>query len=500
MASSFHKLQDISLRLTLSLTALLFVSACASNQVVRPCINADTISCTGEIVEQSELVRADAQPIDSSELALKSDNTSSATPSQTPPNSNNTMTLAQVAAYTIANNPAIGIVRSQANTADAGIGVVKVGYAPKLRFSSALGPESTYNFESSIQTDQQRTEGSISASQLLFDFGKIDADIDWATAVHESTVWRQQATTDKILMEMVEAYLTVLELSLQINNALVNEQAYEEMYRIIKLNADAGNATDADVQRIVVGLEGAKTLTVDLRSQRQNAASNFKRLTGLEPATLAVPGEINPAAAHLSVMDIEGYAGKNPKMLSFEWDIVSLEAQQLSLERDHLPEISLNASAKLQQNVSGENPLNANGRVMLSISGQLYDGGEREAKNNELLGRIDEVKYRYRQALDQLEQDIEDSARILQTANEKRASIAERIRASEAVVKLYQQQFEAGTRTIFELLDAQSQLFAAKGEQITSKFEVLRATYQAVKLNGNLASVVVGAQPRSAFN
>lgn len=497
MALNFHKLQDITLRITLSLIAVLFVSACASNQVVRPCIDNSSISCTGEIVEQSTLSTADIQLPDS--LQNAGDSVPN-TQSQTPPISSNTMSLAQVAAYTIANNPAIGIIRAQANTAQSSIDVVKVGFAPKLRFSSALGPESTYNFESTIQTDQQRTEGSLAATQLLFDFGKIDADIDWATAVHESTIWRQQSQTDKILLEMVEAYLAVLELSLQINNSLVNEQAHEEMHRIIKLNAEAGNATDADVERIVVGLEGAKTLTINLRSERQNAASNFKRLTGLEPSTLSVPGEISPAASHLSVMDIEGYAAKSPKMLSLEWDIVSLEAQQLSLERDHLPEISLNASAKLQQNVSGENPLNANGRVVISITGQLYDGGEREAKNNELIGRIDEVKYRYRQALDQLEQDIEDSARVLQTANEKRASIAERIRASEAVVKLYQQQFEAGTRTIFELLDAQRELFAAKGEQITSKFEVLRATYQAVRLNGNLANVVVGTLPRSAFN
>ena len=129
---------------------------------------------------------------------------------------------------------------------------------------------------------------------------------------------------------------------------------------------------------------------------------------------------------------------------------------------------------------------------MISLSGQLYDGGERVAKTNQLIARVGEVKYRYRQTLDQLEQDIEDSARILRTANEKRASIAERIAASTSVVNLYQQQFEAGTRTIFELLDAQRELFAAKGEQITSRFEVMRASYSAAMLNGNLADVILG--------
>ncbi len=493
MTSMLRKHQERALRAVFGFIALLVISGCASNQVVRPCIDSQSIACRGDTNAQTALDIALPFTDESSNQSEVSENSIESLSAPAFSSRGLTMNLAQVAAHTIRNNPTIGIIRAQADTAQAGIDVVNVAYAPTLRFSAATGPERTYNFESEVETDQQRAEGSINASQLLFDFGKTEADIDWATAVHVSTVWRQQAQTDAILLEMIESYLNVLELSLQINNSIVNERAHEEMYRIIKLNADAGNASDADVERIVIGLEGARTLSINLRSERQNAASNFKRLTGLEPDALQVPGNISPQAARLAVSDIEGYAAKNPKMLSFEWDIVSLEAQQLSLERDHLPEISLNASARLQQNVAGENPLNASGRLMISISGQLYDGGERAAKNNELISRIQEVKYRYRQALDQLEQDIEDSARIMRTANEKRASIAERIRASEAVVALYQQQFEAGTRTIFELLDAQKELFAAKSEQITSRFEVLRATYQAVKLNGNLSNVVLGA-------
>ncbi len=408
--------------------------------------------------------------------------------------SNETMTLSQVAAQTVAYNPAIGIIRAQAASAKAGVETAYVAYAPRLDFNATMGQERTYNFESEILTDQTRSEASLRASQLLFDFGKTDADINWANSVHQATIWRQRAQTEKILLEMVQAYLKVLELSLQINNSVVNERAHEEMHRIIKLNADAGNATEADVQRIVIGLEGARTQTINLRSERQNSASNFKRLTGLEPTVLQTPGAINPVATRLNSLDIEGYAAKNPKMLAFEWDIVSLEAQQLSLERDLLPEVTLNASAKIQQNVAGENPLATDGRVMVSITGQLYDGGDHDAKNNLILARIDEVKYRYRQALDQLEQDIEDSIRIMRTAAEKRSSIAERINAAEQVVILYQQQFEAGTRTIFELLDAQKELFAAKGEQITSEFKVLNATYSAANLNGNLIEIVLGPQ------
>ena len=492
MAFIHPRHQQKILRAVFGVLALSAIGGCASNQVTRPCIDFQSIACDEEIADRELLNTAPVildPELDQSEVSENSLEYSSAS---SPASTGQTMNLAQVAAHTIRNNPTIGIIRAQVDTAQAGIDVVNVAYAPTLRFSAKTGPETTYNYESEIRTDQQRSEGSINASQLLFDFGKTEADIDWATAVHESAAWRQRAQTDAILLEMIEAYLKVLELSLQINNSLINERAHAEMYRIIKLNADAGNATDADVERIVVGLEGARTLSINLRSQRQNAASNFRRLTGLTPDALEVPGDIDPEASRLAAADIEGYAAKNPKMLSYEWDIVSLEAQQLSLERDYLPEITLDASARLQQNVGGENPLNASGRVMISISGQLYDGGERAAKINQLTSRIEEVKYRYRQALDQLEQDIEDSARIMRTANEKRQSIAERIRASEAVVALYQQQFEAGTRTIFELLDAQKELFAAKGEQITSRFEVLRATYQAVKLNGNLVNVVLG--------
>ena len=477
-------------RLVPGIIAALALSACASNPVKRPCIDVTSIACSQDSSDAAS--NAEELPV-APKTMEQEDQTdqlvSAATPGQ---RTNGSLTLAQVAAHTINNNPDIAIIRAQADTAKAGIDVAHVAYAPKVDFSAAIGPERTYNYESEIQTDQTRSEASLRATQLLFDFGKTGADVDWATALHNSTVWRQQAQTDKILLEMIDAYLSVLEVSQQISNAQANLRAHEEMLRIIKLNFDAGNASDADVQRITVGLESARSQLVNLRSQRQNAASNFKRLTGLEPTALRAPAAVPRDAARLNVLDLEKYASTNPKMISFEWDIVSLEAQKRSLQLDYLPEVSLVASARLQQNVAGENPLNANGRVMVTVSGQLFDGGDRQAKIQQLIAREDEVKYRYRKALDQLEQDIRDSERIIRTANQKRASIAERIKASENVVALYQQQFEAGTRTIFELLDAQNQLFSARSEQITSRFEVMRANYQAAMLNGNLVDVVLG--------
>jgi len=472
----------------LCVTIVMVVSGCASNRTVaRPCINDLSLGCDGHEEDIGAVAAAIPHSISRVELTDgdKPDKIASAKSSTAP------LTLTLVASHTSLNNPDIGIARAQAFDTAAGVNIASVPYTPKVEFTLTAGPEATYNFESTIRTQETRKEATLRASQLLFDFGKTGAEIDWAKALNEAAIWREHARTDEVLLEVVEAYLAVLEFDLQIANSLKNEHAHKELHRIMALNEEAGNATVADVQKALGRLENARTVTLNLRSDRQNSASNFKRLTGLHPEALRKPKAVNSRLTSLQTSNIDTYAQKDAKLLSLKWDLVGLEAQKASLLRDYLPKLTLDATAKVQENVTGTNPVQANGRVTVSLSGVIFDGGERKFKGEQLDARIDEVRYRYRRATDQMEQEIRDSARILQTAKQKRASIADRIKSGTEVVKLYIQQYEAGQRSMFEVLDAQQELFAAKSEQITGDFDVMRASYRAVKLNGHLVKTLV---------
>lgn len=458
------KRAKVARRLFIATLAAVLLSGCATNHA-STAPRAGTLSSLLSPVDQSIAVPAVA----------------------TPPKGK--MTLAQVINNTIGNNPDIGIARSQLKDAQANVGIAQAPLLPSIDYNAAIGPEHTYAYDTEIGTNATRKEASIHASQLLFDFGKAFSDVDWAKSLKDSASLRLEVKTEDILSSTIEAYLGVLELDMQIANSQANVAAHQEMFRIVTLNEQGGNGTKADAQKASTRLEAAKAQTLDLQAQRRTAASTFERVTGWAPGNLQMP---NPPPTRLGASDAEiaRYAATNPQLLSFQKDKASLEYQIRALTLDYLPKVTLDGTAKLQVNVSGVTPQTADARAMLSVGGPLFDGGDRISKIQQLQARIEETQYRYQRAMDDLKFDLGDAGRVLQTASAKLANIAGRIASSEDVVKLYTQQFQGGTRTVFELLDAQQELSSARSEQITARFDVLRAKYHMLRLTGALTAAL----------
>ncbi len=458
----------VARRLAATAALMALVSGCAQN---RP-LNYDSLP------DRPALLVAAADPA-----------TDDAVPDAAP--ADGRMTLAQAAAHATATNPDIGIARAQAEDAKANIDVMQAEYGPVVSYGAAYGPEYTYAYDTQISTQANRTEASISVSQPVFDFGKTSNDVAWANSLNQSAQLRRDAKTLDVLSDTVDAYLAVLELDMQIDNSQANVVAHQKMYKIVELNQQGGNGTTADLQKAQTQLDAAKAQVLDWQAQRRTAASQFQRVTGWAPGRLIMP---SPPASQRAAQtaDAADYEGTDPTLLSFKQDKQSLDEQIAALEASYLPQVSVEGSARLQQNVDGVNPMGTSARAMLSVQGTLFDSGDKASKIVQLKARIRETDYRYQKALDSLTFDLGDAQRVLATAGDKMSNIAARIASGQQVVTLYTQQFESGTRTVFELLDAQQQLSAAQSEQITDRFDVLRAKYHQLRLTGELATALGG--------
>lgn len=401
------------------------------------------------------------------------------------------ISLQQVALVALQTNPAIDIVRWQKRDAEAGVDIITAKYRPKIEYNFASGPEATYDTKTEIGEDHTRSELGLTLSQLLFDFGKTNAELDWSKALVSSVDWRFKDKVESTLYDVADIYLTVLELDMLLQNSYANQAAHKETYRLVKLNADAGNATQADVQKAYTRLENSKTQSIELASQRQRNESEFKRVTGMVPGNLTMP-DWRKHDIRFQLGETETYVRRNPKLRSILADMESLRKQQQALQRSYLPQITLEGTTSIKQNVLGENPVRGDAKAQIVLRGSLYDGGDRSAKIDQINARLGETEARYRQARRNLERDIRDAVRILRTAKDRQSSINQRINASTDVVRLYREQFKAGNRTIFELLDAQQELFTAKAEQITNQFDVLRAKYAGHQLSGTLGPTLLG--------
>jgi len=463
-----------------ALGALFALSSCSTK-------NAFNSNFSNELITPSEL--------NSNSIGLSKTNTNIVKQSvvnSTQSANTSVMSLRNVALVALADNPNINIARWQAKGAEANVSIANVKWQPKIEYSIANGAEITYDSKTDTGETHLRREASITLSQLIFDFGKTNADVDWAASLQTSAELRLAYKISSIIYEVTEIYLMVLEHDLLIANARQNERAHKETYRLVSISEQGGNATKADVQKAFTRLEGARTQVIELISARQRTASEFRRVIGFKPGRLKAPRITKNSSATLSIANIDTYIKRNSFMQSLLQDGVALKHQQASLERGYLPQLTLEGRAGAKENVTAVSPMAADARLMVALRGSLYDGGDKYAKLMLIKAQIGEKEARYRKAQLDLENEVAEIIRIIKTAKSKAASINKRIKASEDVVRLYTEQFKAGSRSIFELLDAQQELSVAKAERISNHYDVLRQRYSAQKYIGNLVPNVLG--------
>ncbi len=391
--------------------------------------------------------------------------------------------LASVIRHTLRDNPDIGIAIAQERGERTSIDIARAGYHPTVDIRAAFGPEN-YDTESQRNTGIPRQEFGIDLHQTIYDFGRTKGKVDRRKALHNSAGYRRIDKMNKVAMEVAQAFLSTREAAEHITIARQNISSHNEILRLVSASEKAGNATIADVKRVTTRLEKAKTNLIDLRSRKQNAREEFIRLTGLRPDALISPPVLH---APLPPKDIpSNQYPDNPALLSVRADIDSLRAQSRTAKANMEPSIDLDVSGNVKRNVSGETGMTTGLKGLISFNYKLLDGDAGLNAARQTVIRITETKHLYRKKRRAYIRSLESAIRTVRANLAKSSLLKTRVRDSKKVLSLYKAQFKDGSKTVFEMLDAQLDLFTASSEKIANHYGKLRSVYEIYALRGDL--------------
>ncbi|MCI5046969.1 MAG: TolC family protein [Aquisalinus sp.] len=398
--------------------------------------------------------------------------------------------LRDVLAYTLMNNPELGIVYWRLQDRVAAIRGAKAGMLPTVEVGFATGIESVTG-ETVASTDGlNRQEASLRVSQLLFDFGRSMLAVQRAEALYNSQEFLFRDKVAETIQATIIAYLDLMASSELLESSRQNVAVHERIYNLVLLNGEGGNATEAEVKRALTRLERARTNMIDFENQREAAISAFRRVTGLEPGRLVRPEFDMTAAYDLNEANLDYTLSQHPALQSAYRDYNSIDHQLEAAKLAYLPEFRVDLAGKYQDQVLGNTPWQQDGRVMVTATWNVYDGGLARSRKDQLVARRNEVEQQLVKVRNELRQDGYNILSVLRTSQDKTSIFETQLAASQRVVELYFLQFEAGRRTLFELLDAQADLNQAREEQITNKYENLSAGFASLRLQNRLTSTI----------
>lgn len=362
-------------------------------------------------------------------------------------------------------------------------------FFPTLDIAAFVGPQyvDRPNALSAQNNAEWRTSRQVSAtlSWTLFDgFFRANEAFRQATRV-EGAGYRSMEAADIVALDTVEAYVDVLRHRRVLGAADANIQQHRLILGRARAQFDGGAATQGEVEIAAQRLAASRAVRAEVARALGEVEARFVRLVGQNPRHLhavsfphSTPHSVNEA--------IEIARAAHPTLDAARLEVEAVQAGAQQELASALPEFAVEAGATYGYDTGGTPGEDLDVSVRLVMSWRLFDGGLRAAQHREQVERVGEAQMR----LDRFRLDIDEAVRrawVGVTTNDERLSaLREQLAQSELVLTAYYDEYDAGLRTLLDLLDAQNARFNAEFEVASSQAIAVFARYQLIGATGRL--------------
>ena len=318
----------------------------------------------------------------------------------------------------------------------------------------------------------------ISLNQMLYDGNLTPSQVREAKHNDLANKFRSERNIDNVIYETIDAYISLVQ--------------YTEMLALTKdmINTNENNLQIAKEKESISGeiletyqvdskLNFVKEKYLEEKDLKASKTDTFKRYVGLEPDGKECRPKMDLTKIPNNLQQtLELAVLKNSEILE---QIERVKAQREKIaqaDSKFLPNLNLELKAfndsDLSLNEQGvENQ--AYGRVNLAWN--LYNGGGDHAvsKQEELF--LAEQKQRLDAITNKIVESVKVTYQRLEKNKERINVLKGYVVANENIVEVYKSEFESGTRTFVDILDAQTVLYEAKKSLVNREFELYRNYY-----------------------
>jgi outer membrane protein len=404
------------------------------------------------------------------------------------------------------NNPTLRSARAGQRAVDEQVPQALSGWRPSVSVSDYIGPSSTYSWASgkganpkpNVSNSLVNGRLQVNLEQPVFNGY---ATVEGTLAAESNVKAGQQdllATEQQVLFNAVSAYMSVYQYRHFVALQMENVKALEGQLHASTERFKVGEITQTDVAQARASLSLAQGLLETYRTQLAANEATYLQVIGSNPGATPYPA-LTPVPRNIN----EAYriAGElNPTILAqaFAEDaaIHNVGVSRAPL----LPQVSVLASLTTQTNLNNYIGINGSGlsrlpstevvegQVGALINWQLYDGGlqyslVRQAKQVASQQRINVIVQARA-----VRQVVAAGWNALQGSQAKLKYDNDQVKATQLALDGVKQEFDAGTRTTQDVLDAQQNLVVAEFSTVQDRFNIVMSNYQLLNGMGKLTA------------
>lgn len=394
----------------------------------------------------------------------------------------------------LVEHPRIRAAEQSLKATEEGVGEARAAFLPTVTFSGDAGYEyinspdrrETGGGPSSLP----RTKGTATATQNLFSgFGNSAAfevsKLNSRRAALALERIRQQLTSDGI-----NAQNDVVRDSQLVQLATLSERTIARQLNLEDERVERGSGIAVDVLLAKTRLQLAKERRVTFEGSLVRSITRYQQVFGNAPAVVGLlavdipPSAIPPTLPEIRESgreeNLELREAKNLTTVAIEREVIA--------EADFYPTVDLVGSANYEDNVNTNRGIRRDWSVLFRVNWELFSGFRAQSAASGAAFEKNAARATEADIRRGVEEDIGLAWQFLKTAQERSELLLNASSIAREVFVAREKLRAAGQETALNVLDAETEVFNARINQVRAEFDARRARTQLLFSMGQLTS------------
>jgi outer membrane protein TolC len=366
---------------------------------------------------------------------------------------------------------------SNSNSSGAGTGTGTGTTTTTTTTTSTFSPNTTTN---ALSLDLQ---------QLIFDGGRVAAQIRSARATQSAAIATYQRQLQTVAFNVATAYYNTLSAQRQTQVALTTVTLDQVQENLVTAQIRAGTAARADLATAQLPTAQARVAVVRAQAAEQVALSTFANTLGLDadiavqpkddvPALSATAGTlaVNPAFPTPSYqIALTRALALRPDLTAQQQNIVSLQESLRAARLGNFPSLNGTASyGTTSTDASGGAFRNA-GSIGVALTIPVYDRGVTRAQTEQAQAQLDRGNAQLQITVQGVQLNVRQALVNLVSAYAALDQTNAELSKAQQVLQSTEAQYRAGVTTLPLLLNAQVGITQALTDEVTAAYTVRQA-------------------------
>ena len=390
------------------------------------------------------------------------------------------MTLQQVINLGLCRNP---------QTAAAYAALQSARYTKNAAHSYYLPTVSAHGGAQRSHTEHQDWQytASLSASYLIFDFGKRESDFAQTLAVYRAAGFDYDETIQNFVYSIIGAYYELLNADAQVESAKSALTVAQTAKNIADKKYNSGAVAKADVYKADTNLASSQLVLERAKNNREISKGTLLNTLSFSadqdikikdmPASFGSDAEIENLDELIAIAQ-----KKRPDLLKADAQTAAAWHRRNSAFLKNLPSFAVNGTVNLKDNTFGgmfeHMSFKMDGTIGFSVSMPIFTGFSNFYNARSANSDYENAKYNQQNVSDNAKMDVFNAYQNYKTAKTVLTQTETLLKSAKENERVTSGMYKVGRSTMLDWQTAQSELADARNQHNSAKYDlfVKRAT------------------------